>query len=132
MDSAQVFNSADGYLPLWETTWKRISTFLPTLQEEFLKAQSSVPKSEEIATVATEVLPHESVLESNDYTNPVIHNQVAPSLDKRPENELNNVVLGEEITEQRPTSIILQPPAYNQTYTTPIFNHTGQQVCLQF
>ncbi|KAL0274869.1 UNVERIFIED_CONTAM: hypothetical protein PYX00_002898 [Menopon gallinae] len=106
MHSAQVFTSSEGYLPLWHVTWERINKFLPGLKEEFFKAQSSVPKPEKVIPAVPQSPEVQSVPEPG--ANPIIPPYSPP----------------------RGTSIILQPPSstYSHTYTTPIFNHLGQQM----
>lgn len=123
MDSAQVFTSSEGYLPLWHVTWDRINSFLPGLKEEFFKAQSSVPKIDEQPTgpLPTGPVPVNvpSTLPEPTLTIASVSPPVPPVPPTPP-----------SFPTSRAKSIILQPPSssYGHTYTTPIFNHLGQQV----
>lgn len=135
MDSAQVFTSSDGYLPLWHVTWDRINSFLPGLKEEFFKAQSSVPKPDELQGPipgATGLVPCVTS-PVPCVTGPVPINIPStlpePTLAK-PSTSPPLPPVPPSFPTSRSTSIILQPPSssYGHTYTTPIFNHLGQQV----
>ncbi|KAK6628289.1 hypothetical protein RUM43_002101 [Polyplax serrata] len=124
MDSAQVFTSPDGYLPLWHVTWDRINGFLPGLKEEFFKAQSAVPKVDDIAVPATKI--------DDTSAPPAVLPSGSPHIIPEPVKSSSLIqppLSNHQSTTPRGTSIILQPPSpYGHTFTTPILNHLGQQL----
>lgn len=116
MDSAQVFISSEGYLPLWHVTWDRINSFLPGLKEEFFKAQS--PKIDEQPSGPVPInIP--STLPEPTLTKSSVSPPVPPPAPPAAPSLITSLA----------TSIIFQSPysSYGHTYTTPIFNHLGQQ-----
>lgn len=116
MDSAQVFTSSDGYLPLWHITWERINRLLPKLKDEVFKALSAVPKPDETVSPSK---PDDPVSAPPD--SPV---KIDPAKSSSPPLPNSN-----HQTASRGTSIILQPPSsYGHSFTTPILNHLGHQV----